>query len=240
MFTSLSSFTVIAFVLLCLAVLGAFLAGIWISARREGVDAFKRTLAVAGVLTLWILLTALPALSGWAEARPMPRVLLFIATVNLASLAAALSPVGRWLAAGVPIGCLVGFQAFRLPLELILHAWAQGGVIPKTMTWSGSNWDIVSGVAALTLAPLASRQRWAAWTANLIGLVLLANVMRVAVLSMPLPFAWPVTPPLQLPFHLPFVWILPICVGGALFGHVVLTRALLRPAGANPLAGQTS
>ena len=230
----------IAFVLLCLTVIGVFLAGIWISARREGVDSLKRTVAVAGVLVLWILLTAMPALSGWAEARPMPRVLLFVATVNLASLAAALSPVGRWLAAGIPIGCLVGFQAFRFPLELILHAWAQDGVIPQTMTWSGSNWDIISGVAALTLAPLVHRARWAAWTANLIGLILLANVMRVAVLSMPLPFAWQVTPPLQLPFHLPFVWILPICVGGALFGHVVLTQALLRPVEANPAAGQTS
>ena len=170
----------------------------------------------------------------------MPRVLLFVAAINLVSLIAALSPIGRRLAAGIPIGWLVAFQAFRFPLELLLHAWAGSGVIPPTMTWTGSNWDIVSGIAALTLAPLAHRTRWAAWTANLIGLALLANVMRVAVLSLPLPFAWEVAPPLQLPFHVPFVWILPICVGGALFGHVVLTRALLRPTKSNPAAGQRS
>ncbi len=38
----------------------------------------------------------------------------------------------------------------------------------------------------------------------------------------------PVEPPLVLAFHLPNALIVPVCVGGALFGHVALTRALLR------------
>ena len=62
----------------------------------------------------------------------------------------------------------------------------------------------------------------------LVGIVLLINVGRVVVLSSPLPFAWDVEPSLQLAFHVPFAWIVPICVGGAIFGHAVLTRALLR------------
>jgi hypothetical protein len=39
-----------------------------------------------------------------------------------------------------------------------------------------------------------------------------------------------VTPPLLLALHLPYAWIGPVCVGGALAGHIVLTRALLRRA----------
>jgi hypothetical protein len=54
------------------------------------------------------------------------------------------------------------------------------------------------------------------------------NVMRVVVLSSPLPFGWNVSPPLLLAFHLPYALIAPVCVGGALFGHIVLTRALIK------------
>jgi hypothetical protein len=60
----------------------------------------------------------------------------------------------------------------------------------------------------------------------------------------PLPFAWGVQPPLQLVMYLPYALIGPVCVAGALAGHVILTRALLsrRPlpyvgsstSGANP------
>lgn len=151
----------------------------------------------------------------------------FFAAVNLISLAAALSPFGRRFATTLPLAALVGFQSFRLPLELILHEWAQQGTIPVSMTWNGSNFDIVSGMVALAAAPFAGRHRVIAWIANLVGLALLLNVMRVAVLSSPLPFAWGVEPPLQLAAYLPYVLIAPVCVGGALFGHVVLTRALL-------------
>ena len=98
-----------------------------------------------------------------------------------------------------------------------------------TMTWEGSNLDVITGVLALLCAPLAGRWRGAAWLANAVGLVLLVNVIRVVVLSSPLPFAWPdVSPRLQLGMYLPYALIAPVCVGGALAGHVVLTRALLR------------
>ena len=144
------------------------------------------------------------------------------------SVITGLSPLGGRIAANIPLAALVGFQAFRLPLELVLHRWAEQGTIPTTMTWSGDNWDIVSGIVALVAAPLAHRHRIFAWGANVIGTVLLLNVIRVALLSAPLPFGWMVTPPLLLALHLPYAWIGPVCVGGALAGHIILTRALLR------------
>lgn len=103
------------------------------------------------------------------------------------------------------LGALVAFQGFRLPLELVLHAWAEAGTIPATMTWTGQNVDILSGVAALVAAPFAARHRAAAWLTSIVGALLLA-------------------------FHLPYATILLVCVGGALAGHIVLLRALLRGA----------
>lgn len=72
------------------------------------------------------------------------------------------------------------------------------------MTWTGSNPDIVSALVAWVAAPFAHKSRAVAWVANVIGFVLLLNVMRVAMMSSPLPFSWHVQPPLLLGMHLPY------------------------------------
>ncbi|MBS0659037.1 MAG: hypothetical protein JSR82_12420 [Verrucomicrobia bacterium] len=213
-----SPLSLVVFVLICLGVLAFY---VWQA----------RSLAFTLGLALWLGAFAAVVASGWAARQPMPRMMLLFAGVNLVTIAAACSPLGARLATNASITALVALQSFRLPLELVLHDWVGSGTIPPTMTWTGQNWDILSGLAALLLAPLAGRARAAAWLANALGFALLLNVMRVAVLSSPLPFAWGQDPPLLLIFYLPHAFIVPVCVGGALFGHLVLTRALLRPRG---------
>ncbi len=200
--------------------------GVWTSARRESVSPSRRTLPVAIATGFWLTVILLVVGSGWLEG-DQRRFLIFGAAMNAVSLGVGFSPVGRWLS-GLPLPGLVAFQGFRLPLELVLHWWVAQGVIPATMTWSGRNWDIVSGVLALIAAPFCRRSRLLAWIANGVGLALLANVMRVAVLSSPVSFGWPVVPRLELIFHVPYGLIVPVCIGGALIGHIALTRALLR------------
>jgi hypothetical protein len=225
MFQPASSSSLGAFLAICAAVVIMFLAAVWHSARKEGATPWRRTTSAALGLAVWLgILSALVA-SGWVAA-DTTRIPVFAAATMLVVLAVGLSRVGRWLAAA-PIAALVLFQAFRLPLELVLHAWARQGVIPETMTWSGANWDIATGILAILLAPVSHRTRAAAWIANLIGFALLLNVIRVAILSSPLPFAWAVEPKLALALHLPYALIIPVCVGGALLGHIALTRALL-------------
>jgi hypothetical protein len=225
MFQSASPASVLAFLAICAFVVGAFLGGIWTSLRGEGSSPLRRTLLMAIVTILWLSGIVLVVWSGWLDAEPR-RVLIFMAAMNLVSLGVGLSPIGRWLAS-VPLIWLVAFQGFRLPLELVLHSWVAQGFIPGTMTWTGRNWDIVSGVLALVAAPLCKRSTAWAWLANGVGLVLLANVVRVVILSSPVPFGWPVFPKLELIFHVPYVLIAPVCIGGALIGHIALTRALL-------------
>lgn len=216
------------FVGLCGMILTAVFAGVQMSARRAGVPPRSRLLPFALGVVLWLGAISFVVQSGVIAAEPMPRIVILFGLINVVSLAVGLSRVGGWLAMSVPIAWLVAFQGFRLPLELLLHQWAMEGTIPETMTWTGRNWDIVTGIVALVAAPWAARSRAVAWTANVVGIVLLLNVARVAMMSSPLPFAWGVTPPLQIILHLPYAWIGPVCVGGAVFGHVVLTRALLR------------
>jgi hypothetical protein len=228
MFHQASPFSVFVFLLVCGVVVTAFLRGVWIGAQSQGRNPFRLTLLVGLILVLWLATTARLVGSGWLEAVP-GRLIMLGEVVFGVSVLLGLSPLGKWMAIACPIPWLVAFQGFRLPLELVLHSWVHQGVIPKTMTWNGSNWDILSGIAAVGLAPLSRRSKVAGWAGNIIGGVLLVNVGRVAVLSAPVPFGWQdVTPKLLLPYHLPYALIVPICVGGALAGHVILTRALLR------------
>jgi hypothetical protein len=213
--------SVLAFAALVAAVLAALLAGVqraYRSARATGI--------AAAFLIVWLGgLSALIA-SGTLATLPLNGLPLFFGSILALCIAFGLSPVGGKLAANLPLAALVGFQAFRLPLELVLHSWAAQGTIPETMTWTGQNLDLISGALALIAAPLASRYPAIVRMANIVGFVLLVNVIRVAVMSSPLPFAWGQQPPLLLALHLPYALIGPVCVGGALFGHIVLTRKL--------------
>jgi hypothetical protein len=219
MFHAASTGSLIIFLCICAFVVAAFIWGVW-KTRRE------RTLPVAIGTMIWLGVIHLVVGGGWLE-EDQRRVLLFAASMNLVSLGVGFSPIGRWLSL-LPLPMLVAFQGFRLPLELVLHSWVGQRVIPETMTWSGRNWDLVSGMVALVAAPFCRRSRIWAWVANVIGLGLLFNVMRVAVLSSPLSFGWSIEPKLALIYHIPYALIVPVCIGGALIGHIALTRALLR------------
>jgi hypothetical protein len=210
-----------AFAVIVVAVVTAFLWAVHHSYRNGKAVAFA-----ALALAVWLGGLSLLVAGGRMPGLPLSGLPFFFFPILVVCIGAGLSPFGARLATSVPLAGLIGFQAFRLPLELVLHSWAAQGVIPGTMTWTGQNLDIISGVLALSSAPLANRFPLAARIANVFGFALLVNVMRVAVMSSPVPFGWGQQPSLLLAMHLPYAFIGPVCVGGALFGHVVLTRAL--------------
>ena len=216
-----SSGSLAAFTVIVVAVVTAFLWAVHHSYRNG-----KAVASAALALAVWLGGLSLLVAGGRMPGLPLSGLPFFFFPILVVCIGAGLSPFGARLATSVPLAALIGFQAFRLPLELVLHSWAAQGVIPGTMTWTGQNLDIISGVLALSSAPLANRFPLAARIANVFGFALLVNVMRVAVMSSPVPFGWGQQPSLLLAMHLPYAFIGPVCVGGALFGHVVLTRAL--------------
>ena len=165
---------------------------------------------------------------------PMPAPgLLLVLFVTLCTVGLALSDAGRRLAGGVPLAVLVGYQVFRVPLEVLLHRLYLEGVIPVEMTYEGRNFDIASGLSAAVLAVFLARGRVpaavvAAW--NVLGLALLINIVAVAVLATPTRFqAFTDGPPNLLPSMLPYVWLPTLLVQAALLGHLLVFRALKQP-----------
>lgn len=139
--------------------------------------------------------------------------------------------MGGRLAAGVPLAWLVGIQGFRLPLELIMHRAAVEGVMPVQMSFSGWNFDIVTGITALMVAALiatktAPRVLVVAW--NTLGLVLLAVVGGIAVASLPPIHAFGSSPKRLNTWvtRFPYVWLPAGPVAFALAGHLVVARRL--------------
>ncbi len=218
--------SVLAFEVILVVIIWVFLrAGHVVLARAGKRRRYSLVLSVGTFL--FIIGFSIFVKSGFVQAQPMPRLMLFFGIINVAALILAFSPFGKLLATHLPLWGLVAFQSFRLPLELVMHSWAEQGTIPETMTWTGQNFDIISGILAVVFAVLARQSAKAAWIFNIIGFALLLNVFRVVILSSPLPFAWPVEPPLQLAFFLPYALIGPVCVGGALAAHLILFRKLL-------------
>jgi hypothetical protein len=75
-------------------------------------------------------------------------------------------------------------------------------------------------------------KRWAIWGFNLIGSALLLNVGVIAVTSSPVALRRYLSdPPLLLAYHVPYGFIVHVCVAGALFGHLLVFRWLAWSAG---------
>ena len=221
-----------AFVALPLAVGVLLVYGTWWAWRGDGPRAARRAAGLAGLATAaWLAVTWQVAASGvlhqW-ERTPPPFAMLMIVGGVLAVLLTA-TPFGGRLARTVPLWSLVAVQAFRLPLELAMHAMAERGVMPEQMSYTGRNFDIVTGITALVVAPLVARgiggrRLVAAW--NVLGLGLLLNVVVVAVRSTPMFRAfgddalntWVADPP--------YVWLPAMLVLAALAGHLLVFRAL--------------
>lgn len=147
------------------------------------------------------------------------------------ALVLAFGRVGARVAPFIPLWGLVAIQSFRLPLELAMHALVARGIMPVQMSYSGRNFDIITGATAIVVAILvkrgyAGRRLVAIW--NVVGLALLVNVVSVAIASMPLLRMFGDDRVVTFVTYPPFVWLPAVMVLAALAGHLVIVRALRR------------
>ena len=115
-------------------------------------------------------------------------------------------------------------------MEVLLHRGYLAGIVPVQMTWSGRNFDILTGLTAIPLAILAARgqlPRWAAIVWNLAGFALLINIMTVSILSTPTVFRmFPNEPANTFIAQFPYIWLPTVLVPAAWVGHLLLFRRL--------------
>jgi hypothetical protein len=189
------------------------------------------TLAIAFVLrnprpaiwiTIWLALTGVAAARGIVDFSSTPPRMLILAVVSNAIAIYAGTKINA------PLAALVALQSFRLPLELLMHRAYAEGVMPVQMSYSGLNFDIVTGVLAIVVAFFAhNRKLVLAW--NILGTLLLINIVTIAILSTPIPLRVFHNEPANVWItHPPFVWLPCFLVPVALAGHIAIFKKLRR------------
>ncbi|MEO8682211.1 MAG: hypothetical protein ABI665_24400 [Vicinamibacterales bacterium] len=194
-------------------------------------DAAGRGRTFLILMACWVLAVTADAASGhlaqWSR-RPPPFAILLAFVVVLGVLISR-SEFGDRLARGIPLAYLVGLHVFRLPLELIMHRAYSEGVMPVQMSYSGRNFDIVTGITALVLAVMMTRRRVPraiVWAWNWLGLALLVNIVAVAVMSTPLVHYFGADRLNTFVARPPYVLLPAVMVLVAWTGHLVIFRAL--------------
>jgi hypothetical protein len=181
----------------------------------------------AVAIGLWLAVTGGASYAGLLQFVGFPPP---IAAVILSGLAItfglAFSRFGAALIDGAGIQILIGYQGFRILVEVFLYWGHAEGLVPRQMTWEGRNLDVLTGLTAIPVA-LWATSKTVVWLWNLAGLLLLINVVTVAILSMPTPFQV-FSPRMVFVADWPYVWLPAFLVTSALFGHLLVFRWLRR------------
>lgn len=139
-------------------------------------------------------------------------------------------PGGRVLALALPLWLVLGLQGFHIGVEAVLHSLWELGQVPRLMTLSGGNVEMVVALTAPLAAWLSTRGRGGrplALVWNTVGLLSLLNVVVRGVLTAPGPLQWVrgELPDLAIG-HFPFTYIPGFMVPLALILHMLAFRIL--------------
>ncbi len=154
----------------------------------------RTTMGVLMALPAWLLYVGLLGYFGAignAPGRPPGIAFILVPVFLFIGVVLVRSSAGARVALAFPLPVLVGMQGFRIGVELFLHRLWIEGLAPRTLTFEGSNVDILIGASAPLVAWLSTRGRpgrelTLAW--NALGLLALANVVVRSALTAPGPF----------------------------------------------------
>ena len=191
---------------------------------------------VAGItagLTIWLAYSGTLGFLGVVanpDLRPPGPALLLIPVFLFVAFYLVRADGALRVATGIPIGWLMGLQAFRVIVELFLHQLWKNGLAPRMLTYEGSNFDIAIGLSAPLVAWLYARgamREQVALLWNFLGLAMLANVAVRALLTAPGPFQLITSDVPNLAIGtFPFTYIPGFMAPLALVLHVLSIRAL--------------
>ena len=181
-------------------------------------------------LVVWALMVSAASLSGFTgnfkifPLNAMPMLLIPLITTLILLLTADLKTLVSYL----DLKVITQLQVFRVFVEIILWLLFIQNQLPVQMTFEGRNFDILSGITAILAANfLIQNKTWMmAW--NILGLLLLINIVSVALLSMPTPFqVFHNEPANTIVTHFPYVFLPTFLVPLAYILHFISLKKLL-------------
>ncbi|WEK18468.1 MAG: hypothetical protein P0Y49_16890 [Candidatus Pedobacter colombiensis] len=178
----------------------------------------------------WILVVALLSWLGFFKnttAMP-PRILLVI----VPAIIFVIYSFKKIQLIGLRRNYLIGIHILRIPVELVLFQLYIQGKIPVIMTFAGWNFDILMGISAALMLGWTivtemevGQTRFRVW--NIVGIVFLAIIVGIAILSAPSPiqqlaFDRPNLAILQFPYTLLPAIVVPL----VLLSHLLCLKKI--------------
>ncbi len=198
------------------------------------VKAVKNKMLVAVISILWLALTGILAYKGFFLRTSIPPALLLgmIPPIVLI-LSSMVTKTGKKFIGSLDLGKLTLLHTIRIPVEIVLFFLSVNKLIPELMTFSGRNFDIISGLTAPLAylicfrdGQLKSPRLLLAW--NFLCLGLLLNILINAILAAPFPFQkFAFDQPNIAVLYFPFVWLPVFIVVVVLFSHLAAIRQLI-------------
>jgi hypothetical protein len=165
-----------------------------------------------------------------------PRVIFMMGPVVLFIIALFVTKKGKQFIDSLDLKRLTMLHIVRLPVEIVLMILAIHKTIPDLLTYEGRNFDIIMGLTALPMVWFifsrgVSKKVLLWW--NILGVVLLFNVVIHGVLSLPVPFQqFAMEQPNIAMLYAPYNLLPGVIVPLVMFSQLAAIRQLLRN---NPL-----
>ena len=227
-----SLFIALDFVIACIIVIAVHVCGLRLQLSFE--ERRRNMLVSILVIFVWLAFANIIAMSGmlWDFTNMPPKLLLITLPPLIFILMLFVSKPFHELFESIGHFWIIYAQSFRILMEFILWLLYRYHVIPVQMTFEGRNFDILIGLSAPFIAYFCFiKKSWSEKVAlvwNIVGLLVLANIVVVAVLSAPYPFRYFMNEPVNtIVFHLPFVWLPSFVVPFALMLHLISIRRLV-------------
>lgn len=187
------------------------------------------------ILSILLLTQGALAYTGfYTDIDSLPPRFIFLAPPSILIIALLfISNKGRRFIDELDLKTLTIIHTIRIPVEIILYLLCKEKMVPELMTFTGRNWDILSGLSAPVIfwyfnkKQQESRKILLVW--NIICLALLFNVVINAVLSVPSPVQqFALDQPNVAVLFFPFCWLPAVIVPIVFLSHLASIRQLLK------------
>ena len=184
-------------------------------------------------LLMWTALFTALGFSGFfihVETMP-PRFIFMLGPAFVIMILFFTTRKGRGVIDNMDLKALTMVHVVRLPIEIVLFALAAHKTIPDLLTFEGRNFDIIIGITALPIvwwvfSKGGSKKILLVW--NILGLMLLLNVVIHGVLSVPFPFQQSAfNHPNIAMLHAPFLLLPGLIVPLVMFSHFAAIRKVV-------------
>ncbi len=228
---SMPGFLWLLLTLIVVAIIGR---GLFLVLKKLDPAIRRKILLRSSVATvLWIILISFLSIAGFfSQFNSLPPRLPLIILLPLPVIfMVAFSKMGSQLLRAIPQHWIVFMQSFRILVELLLWLAFLKNMLPVQMTFEGGNLDIISGILAVPVGFAILRQKKYSTRLvvlyNIVGLVLLLNILVIAVLSMPTPIRHFMNEPANtLVATFPFIFLPGVLVPVAYSLHILSLRKL--------------